>query len=127
MKNSVKEVDLQCISLCASESPPDPAALKTTSVLCGLRASLAPHDVDDQHHLASSHNESPADLKTHPCRPQGPHPFTGSLYLAYPSAFDKVQFMGQAQPQGQVLKCFSVLVCAATFPRPLPRLEAPGR
>ena len=66
MKNSVKEVDLQCVSLCASESPPDPAALKITSVLCGLQASLAPQDVDDQHHLASSHNESPADLKTHP-------------------------------------------------------------
>ena len=129
MKNSIKEVDLQCISLCASKSPPDPAALKTTSVLCGssLQASPAPHDVGDQHDLASSHDERPVDLKTHPFRPQRPHPFVGSLYLAYPSVFDKVQLVGQAQPQGQLLKCFSVPVCTAPLPRPLPCLEAPGR
>ena len=92
-----------------------------------LQASLAPHDVGDQHDLASSHDERPVDLKTHPFRPQRPHPFVGSLYLAYPSAFDKVQLVGPAQPQGQVLKRFSIPVCTATFPRPLPCLEASSR
>lgn len=72
-----------------------------------LQASLAPH-IGDQHHLASSHDENPVDLKTHPFRPQRPHPFVGCLYLAYPSAFDKVQFVwssSASRSRAQVLLC----------------------